>query len=95
MLAEWLAAIVVSPSSLRAPPSAGNDSQQGSREPIGQRVRPDGSQRVFTLLHDARPVLPNLGEPGGITAASSGKRSPRDRSLDSQSTSRRLPRQSY
>jgi hypothetical protein len=24
----------------------------------------DGSTRVFTLLHDARPVLLNLGEPG-------------------------------
>ena len=26
----------------------------------------DGSTRVFTLLHDARPVLLNLGEPGGF-----------------------------
>jgi len=25
-----------------------------------------GSRRVFTLLHDARPVLLNLGEPGGF-----------------------------
>ena len=36
------------------------------------RSRPgtaDGPPRVFTLLHDARPVLLNLGEPGelGIT----------------------------
>jgi hypothetical protein len=26
----------------------------------------DGPVRVFTLLHDARPVLLNLGEPGGF-----------------------------
>jgi 3-(3-hydroxy-phenyl)propionate hydroxylase len=26
----------------------------------------DGLLRVFTLLHDARPVLLNLGEPGGF-----------------------------
>jgi 3-(3-hydroxy-phenyl)propionate hydroxylase len=26
----------------------------------------DGPTRVFTLLHDARPVLLNLGEPGGL-----------------------------
>jgi 3-(3-hydroxy-phenyl)propionate hydroxylase len=26
----------------------------------------DGPTRVFTLLHDARPVLLNLGEPGGV-----------------------------
>jgi len=26
----------------------------------------DGPTRVFTLLHDARPVLLNLGEPGGF-----------------------------
>ena len=28
-------------------------------------VTADGPVRVFTLLHDARPVLLNLGEPGG------------------------------
>jgi hypothetical protein len=26
----------------------------------------DGPRRVFTLLHDARPVLLELGEPGGL-----------------------------
>ena len=26
----------------------------------------DGPKRVFSLLHDARPVLLNLGEPGGF-----------------------------
>jgi catechol 2,3-dioxygenase-like lactoylglutathione lyase family enzyme len=30
----------------------------------------DGTTRVFTLLHDARPVLLNLGEPGGSTCRS-------------------------
>jgi hypothetical protein len=29
-------------------------------------VTVDGPRRLFTLLHDARPVLLNLGEPGGI-----------------------------
>ncbi len=29
----------------------------------------DGPMRVFTLLHDARPVLLNLGEPGGFDIA--------------------------
>jgi hypothetical protein len=39
---------------------------------LGRRV-PDldlhtagGATRLFTLLHDARPVLVNLGEPGGV-----------------------------
>ena len=29
-------------------------------------VTADGPLRVFTLLHDARPVLLNLGEPGAF-----------------------------
>jgi 3-(3-hydroxy-phenyl)propionate hydroxylase len=29
-------------------------------------VTADGTLRVFDLLHDARPVLLNLGEPGGF-----------------------------
>jgi 3-(3-hydroxy-phenyl)propionate hydroxylase len=29
-------------------------------------VTADGPMRVFTLLHDARPVLLNLGEPAGF-----------------------------
>jgi hypothetical protein len=32
-------------------------------------VTADGRVRVFTLLHDARPVLLNLGEPGGVDIA--------------------------
>jgi 3-(3-hydroxy-phenyl)propionate hydroxylase len=29
-------------------------------------VTANGPLRVFTLLHDARPVLLNFGEPGGL-----------------------------
>jgi hypothetical protein len=42
----------------------------GEGHPLLGRRMPDldlaDGQRVFTLLHDARPVLLNLGEPGGI-----------------------------
>jgi 2-polyprenyl-6-methoxyphenol hydroxylase-like FAD-dependent oxidoreductase len=38
----------------------------GRRMPDLDLVTADGPQRVFTLLHDARPVLLNLGEPGGF-----------------------------
>jgi 2-polyprenyl-6-methoxyphenol hydroxylase-like FAD-dependent oxidoreductase len=38
----------------------------GRRMPDLDLVTPDGQLRVFTLLHDARPVLLNLGEPGGF-----------------------------
>jgi hypothetical protein len=38
----------------------------GRRMPDLDLVTADGPLRVFTLLHDARPVLLNLGEPGGI-----------------------------
>jgi aromatic ring hydroxylase-like protein len=38
----------------------------GRRMPDLDLVTPNGQLRVFTLLHDARPVLLNLGEPGGI-----------------------------
>ena len=38
----------------------------GRRMPDLDLVTADGSMRVFTLLHDARPVLLNLGEPGGV-----------------------------
>ena len=34
--------------------------------PISTWSPPDGPLRVFALLHDARPVLLNLGEPGGF-----------------------------
>jgi len=32
-------------------------------------ITADGAQRVFTLLHRARPVLLNLGEPGALVIA--------------------------
>ena len=38
----------------------------GRRMPDLDLVTPDGPRRVFALLHDARPVLLNLGEPGGF-----------------------------
>jgi 3-(3-hydroxy-phenyl)propionate hydroxylase len=38
----------------------------GRRMPDLDFVAADGTVRVFTLLHDARPVLVNLGEPGGF-----------------------------
>ncbi len=38
----------------------------GRRMPDLDLVTTDGPVRVFTLLHDARPVLLNLGEPGGF-----------------------------
>jgi hypothetical protein len=38
----------------------------GRRMPDLDLVTANGQLRFFTLLHDARPVLLNLGEPGGI-----------------------------
>jgi 3-(3-hydroxy-phenyl)propionate hydroxylase len=38
----------------------------GRRMPDLDLVSANGPLRVFTLLHDARPVLLNLGEPGGF-----------------------------
>lgn len=38
----------------------------GRRMPDLDVQTTDGPTRVFTLLHDARPVLLNLGEPGGF-----------------------------
>jgi len=38
----------------------------GRRMPDLDLHTADGPTRVFTLLHDARPVLLNLGEPGGF-----------------------------
>jgi hypothetical protein len=39
---------------------------RGRRMPDLDLVTADGPLRVFELLHDAKPVLLNLGEPGGI-----------------------------
>jgi 2-polyprenyl-6-methoxyphenol hydroxylase-like FAD-dependent oxidoreductase len=38
----------------------------GRRMPDLDLITPDGPLRVFTLLHDARPVLVNIGEPGAF-----------------------------
>jgi 3-(3-hydroxy-phenyl)propionate hydroxylase len=38
----------------------------GRRMPDLEVITADGPLRVFTLLHDARPVLLNLDEPGGL-----------------------------
>jgi hypothetical protein len=41
----------------------------GRRMPDVDMVTPDGPLRVFSLLHAARPVLLNLGEPGALGIA--------------------------
>jgi 3-(3-hydroxy-phenyl)propionate hydroxylase len=41
----------------------------GRRMPDLDLVTESGPRRVFTLLHDARPVLLNLGEPGALDMA--------------------------
>src|SRR5215831_9474984 len=41
----------------------------GRRMPDLDLGTADGPLRAFTLLHDARPVLLNLGEPGGLDIA--------------------------
>jgi len=41
----------------------------GRRMPDLDLVTESGSHRAFTLLHDARPVLLNLGEPGALDIA--------------------------
>jgi 3-(3-hydroxy-phenyl)propionate hydroxylase len=43
----------------------------GRRMPDLDLVTESGPRRVFALLHDARPVLLNLGEPGALDIASS------------------------
>jgi len=41
----------------------------GRRMPDLNLVTANGPRRVFTLLHEARPILLNLGEPGGFEIA--------------------------
>ena len=41
----------------------------GRRMPDLELITPGGPLRVFSLLHQARPVLVNLGEPGGLEIA--------------------------
>ncbi|MGZ3455965.1 MAG: aromatic-ring hydroxylase C-terminal domain-containing protein, partial [Polyangiales bacterium] len=40
--------------------------QLGRRMPDLDLVTESGPRRVFTLLHDARPILLHLGEPGAL-----------------------------
>jgi len=46
----------------------------GSRMPDLELVTADGPQRVFTLLHDAKPVLLDLGKPGRVDITPWGDR---------------------
>jgi 3-(3-hydroxy-phenyl)propionate hydroxylase len=46
----------------------------GRRMPDLDLVTANGPRRVFTLLHDARPVLLNCGEPGGFDITPWGDR---------------------
>ena len=46
----------------------------GRRMPDLDLITASGPLRVFTLLHDARPLLLNLGEPGGFDIAPWGDR---------------------
>lgn len=45
---------------------ARENSLQPAYSHTSNQARGNGPLRVFTLLHDARPVLLNLGEPGGF-----------------------------
>ena len=53
----------------------------GRRMPDLDLVTADGPLRVYELLHDARPVLLNLGEPGGARHRSVGRPGPARRAL--------------
>ncbi|WP_369831786.1 FAD-dependent monooxygenase [Mycobacterium sp. E796] len=46
----------------------------GRRMPDLDLVTADGTVRIFALLHNARPVLLNLGEPGAVNIAGWGDR---------------------
>ena len=46
----------------------------GRRMPDHDLVTPDGPLRVFELLHDGKPVLLNLGEPGAFDLAAWAER---------------------
>ncbi len=59
--------------------------QHGRRMPDLDLGTADGRLRVFTLLHEARPALLNIGEPGGFDIAPCG----RDSSLQCFRTAQR------
>ena len=58
-----------SPGSTSTTTSARGTRCSGAACPIWTSPPPTARSRVFELLHDARPVLLNLGEPGGIDIA--------------------------
>jgi 3-(3-hydroxy-phenyl)propionate hydroxylase len=64
----------------------------GRRMPDLDLVTANGSLRVFTLLHAARPVLLNFGEPGGFDAAKSLARDDASKSLTRDDASKSLTR---
>ncbi len=51
----------------------------GGACPTSTCTTADGPTRVFALLHDARPVLLNLGEPGGFDISPVGRPGPAGR----------------
>ena len=51
----------------------------GRRMPDLDLQTADGPTRVFALLHDARPVLLDLGEPGGVRHRAVGGSGPAGR----------------
>ena len=55
-------------------PEAGGHPLLGRRMPDLDLTSADGPVRVFTLLHDARPLLLDLGGPGSLEAGSWGDR---------------------
>ena len=55
-------------------PAHGRHPLLGRRMPDLDLTGGEGPLRVFTLLHDARPTLLNLGEPGGVPLGSWGDR---------------------
>jgi hypothetical protein len=61
---KWLAGII-SGLDIHYDPGEGHP-LLGRRMPDLDLVTADGPLRVFTLLHDAKPALLNLGEPGGF-----------------------------
>jgi len=50
-------------------PQLGSDSEPTLRDVDEALIAASGPLGVFSLLHDARPVLLNLGEPGGLDIA--------------------------
>ena len=73
----------------------------GRRMPDLELTTTDGALRVYELLHDARPLLLNLGVPGSARHRRMGRSSPTDRrespreSGSSRSSAWSAPRRQY